>query len=445
MMRLQALCALAAVAGAGISGSGGAQVPGRAEPPPAVFDSHQMFALAEAAERRGDVAVAQAAYRALTRDPLMAIRNEARFRLAAREARGGRHAAAASLLRQILDEQPDAQRVRLELARMLDLMGDENGARRLLREARAGRLPPEVVRLVDRYSAALRARKPFGGSIDFAIAPDSNINRATRDETLGTVIGDFILDDAARQRSGIGVQLTGHGYGRLHLSGSVGLLTRLSGAADLYRKRDFNSMTIGLSAGPEFTVRKDRLAIEAGVRRRWLGGQALISHVSVGASLLHPLDGTSQLRMTASAGRITHHFNRLQSGRSYALSVGYERALSVVSGLGATLAFERQSLRDPGYSSSGAQAALFAYREIGPVTLVGSIGHGRFAADRRLFLYAKRRKDQLYRASLGATFRQLAVGGLAPFIRATYEKNRSSVGIFEFRRTRAEVGISRAF
>lgn len=289
MTLLLAMCALAVAARTDISGSPAAPIPAWAEPPPALLDSDQMFALAEAAERRGDVAVARAAYRALTSDPLMAVRNEARFQLAAQEARSGRRSAAASLMRQILDEQPGAQRVRLELARMLDLMGDDNGARRLLREARAGDLPPEVVRLIDRYSAALRASRPFGGSIDVAIAPDSNINRATRDDTLATVIGDFILDDAARPRSGIGVQTVGHSFGRLHLSGSAGLLTRLSGAADLYRKRDFNSMTIGLSAGPELTLGRDRLAIEAGVRRRWLGGRTLTSHVSLGASLLHPM------------------------------------------------------------------------------------------------------------------------------------------------------------
>lgn len=72
----------------------------------------------------------------------------------------------------------------------------------------------------------------------------------------------------------------------------------------------------------------------------------------------------------------------------------------MVSGVGATLALERQSLRDAGYSNSSAQAAVFTYREIGPVTLVGSVGHGRLAADQRLFVYTERRKDRLSRASL---------------------------------------------
>ncbi len=64
-----------------------------------------------------------------------------------------------------------------------------------MRQAQAGGLPPEVARFVDRYSAALRDQKPLGASIDIAPAPDSNIDRATRSQTLGTVLGDFTFDE----------------------------------------------------------------------------------------------------------------------------------------------------------------------------------------------------------------------------------------------------------
>lgn len=55
------------------------------------------------------------------------------------------------------------------MARALELIGDEAGARRALRKAQAGGLPTEVARFVDRYSAALRARKPFGASLEIAL------------------------------------------------------------------------------------------------------------------------------------------------------------------------------------------------------------------------------------------------------------------------------------
>jgi hypothetical protein len=410
-----------------------------------VLTSNQMFGLAEAAERTGDSALTEATYRALTKDPALEVRNEARFRLAGVLSRKLRFADSALLLRQILDEQPGAQRVRLELAQVLDVMGDESSARRVLREAQAGGLPPDVVRFVDRYSAALRARKPFGASVDFAIAPDSNINRATRNETLGTVFGDFTLDEDARQRSGIGLSVRGQSYGRLRLSDRTTLLARVSGSADLYRRSDFNDMVIGLSVGPEVTLGRDRATLEAGLVRRIFGGKLLSTTTALGATIVHPLNGVSQLRAAASIGRVAHRRNPLQSGRIYAATIGYERALAATRGLGISLSLDRQSLRDDGYSTKGAHGTIFAYQELGATTLVASFGHSRLTADDRLFPYTKRRQDRLNRFSLGATFRRFAVGGFAPFVRFTRELNRSSIELFDYRRIRTETGVTRAF
>src|SRR6185369_6860231 len=102
---------------------------------------------------------------------------------------------AAVEMRRILDEQPGAARVRLELARIDAQLGNLSAARRELRAAQAAGLPPEVERAVRFYATALQASRPFGGSIELALAPDSNINRATRADTLGTVIGNFTLND----------------------------------------------------------------------------------------------------------------------------------------------------------------------------------------------------------------------------------------------------------
>jgi hypothetical protein len=407
--------------------------------------SNELFAMAEAAQRSGHSELAESYYRALTHDPVLQIRNEARFRLAMILARQSKLAASATLLRQILDEQPQAQRVRLELARLQDLMGDDAAARRLLREAQAGGLPSDVIRFVDRYSAALRARKPFGASVDISVAPDSNINRATRRDALDTVFGDFALNDTAKETSGVGLAVRGQFYGRLRLSAHAALLARVSGAGDFYRAASFNEVAFGVSAGPEFSVGQDRLAIEGGFQKQMFGGRVASSSITVAASLLHPLDRQSQLRLNGSVGARTDGFNRLQDGKTYAATIGYERALSATFGIGGSAAFDRQSLRDPGYSTTDVQAGIFAYRELGATTFVASAAFGRLVADERLFLYPERRRDRFARISLGATFRQMAVSGFAPFARLTLERNASNIAIFDYRRTRAEMGVTHAF
>ena len=83
-----------------------------------------MFALADKLYADGDKAGAAEILAALTQDKHPELRAEARFRLAAvREAMGDLSGATAAL-RDLLAEQPEANRARLELARFLEAMGD---------------------------------------------------------------------------------------------------------------------------------------------------------------------------------------------------------------------------------------------------------------------------------------------------------------------------------
>ncbi len=405
----------------------------------------QMFEFAQRAALAGEFGIAERALRALMHDPDMRKRCEARFRLAMILAQLGRLSAAALLLRQILDEDPGAQRIRLELARVLERMGDEAGARKALREAQAGGLPPDVARFVDRYSAALRARKRLGATVELALAPDSNINHATRSKTLGTVLGDFSLDGDARERSGIGLAARGQAYARARLSRSADLLARVSGSAELYRHGQFDDVAFGIAVGPEFSLGADRLTTGFGPTWRWYGDRPFSRTLSLSLDWLHPLGQRAQLRAGTSIGAVINRLNRHLGGNDYAATLSYERALSNRSGIGGSLALERQALRDPGYASTGGQLTLVGYRDLGAVTLIGSAAYGRLEADERLSLFTARRIDSLYRASIGATFRRLHLGEFALLVRITGERNRSNIGLYGYRRIRTEFGLTRAF
>ena len=209
----------------------------------------QLFRIAETAAAKGDTRTAERAYEALIQDPSQEVRLEARFRMAMLEGKRGNLTKAATLLRQVIDQRPDASRVRLELASVLDRMGDKDGAWRQVRSIHAGGLPADVARLVDRYSEALRAQRSAGSSIEFALAPDNNINRATRADRLGTVIGDFEIADEGKAKSGTGLAISGQTYRRLPLGNEVSLLIRGSGFANLYRESRFNDIAADVAVG----------------------------------------------------------------------------------------------------------------------------------------------------------------------------------------------------
>src|SRR5918993_3084590 len=230
-----------------------------------------LLRLAEEHARRGSLTSAKTILAALSDDPDPDVRNEARYRRALLLEAEDRTTAAALLLRQVLDQKPDAAAVRLKLATMLHQMGDGEAARRELRALRAADLPPNVARFVDRMAASLQAQKPFGFHVEFALAPDSNINRATRSDTLGTVFGDFTFDEDSKAKSGLGASVRALAHGRRHLSGDLALIGRASLDSNLYRHKDFNDITVELAAGPEWQLGKVRIQAEAGAGEQWYG------------------------------------------------------------------------------------------------------------------------------------------------------------------------------
>jgi len=106
---------------------------------------------------------------------------------------------------------------------------------------------------------------------------------------------------------------------------------------------------------------------------------------------------------------------------------------------------DRQSLNDAGYSTTGWRAGLSGWRDVGRMTFTASGEIARLRADKRLLLFPDKRSDSYSRLTLAATMRQLTFRGFAPVARFTVERNRSSLEFYDYRRTRTEVALVRAF
>ena len=406
----------------------------------------QLLAIAESAQSRGDVQTAAAAYEALSHDRDADIRNEARFRRAKLLMVQGKMTEAALLLRQILDEKPAAAPVRLELAGVLDKLGDKEGAWRQIRAVQAGGLPPAVRRLVDRYSEALRAQRPFGASFEIAIAPDSNINHATSRDELGTVLGDFQIADDSKAKSGTGLALSGQAYRRFGLSGDGRqLLLRFGGVGNLYKKSRFDDFTADLGIGPELDLGSSRLNLEAGITQRWYGQKPYMRSARLGFSAQRQIGRTTQLRLVGTAALVDNRINSLEDGKDYSGELSVEHALSPTTGVSITTSALRESLDDPAYSTTSWRFGLLGWRDIGRITITATGQMGRLRADERLSLFPDKRSDRYLRLDLGATFRQIQWHSFAPVFRFSFERNRSTIAFYDYRRTRTEIGIVHAF
>jgi hypothetical protein len=403
----------------------------------------QLLGLADQLVRRGNPDQAESIYDLLARDPNPDVRNKARYRTALMLESKGQTRASALLLRQILDEKPEAASVRLRLATALQKLGDEEAALRELRALRSANLPLSVARFVDRLSASLQATKPFGFQIEFALAPDSNINRATRFNTLETAIGDFTLDQETK--SGVGAAVRGMAQGRVGLSDALNLVGRASSDARLYRDRDLNDISVDVAGGPEFRLGRTHLSLEGGATQQWFGMKPYQRSLRLSGSATRRLGAVSQLRLDISGRWSNYRLNNLQDGRGLSFRARYERALSPQMLVSASVGADRYRARDEAYSTRQWSAGISAYRDIGRMTVFAGLDVARLKADQRLQLLPATREDRFTRFHVGSVLRQLTVAGFAPMTRIVMERNRSTVEFYDYKRTWTEFGVSRAF
>ena len=408
--------------------------------PPQLFE----VAREKSVEQRFDEAIT--IYSALERDPHSDIRWEALYRHGKLLENQKHLTESAVLFRTILDENPHAQRVRLELAKVLADMGHENAARRELRQAQAGNLPPEVAQIVNQYAVALRSAKPLGGTFEVGIAPSNNINRATSSPTLNSILGPLVLSGNAQAKSGIGLNLGGQGNAQLPLSSKIKLSAQLSNQNALFRDAEFDDSIIAGSVGVSMLVGSSlRLKLDEGPSYRIYGGHPYSTALNGTVDVQYPLDKRSQIGLQSDFSVIKYIQNPLQNGDVFGETLSYDRALNARFGSKLSLFAQRATANDPGYATKSAGASVLVWHELGKTTLyaTGSISH--LLSDARLFLYTDRRNETLYRAGLGATFRQIIIDGFSPVLRMNYESNRSTIDTYNYRRFGGEVAITRAF
>ncbi len=174
----------------------------------------------------------------------------------------------------ILRERPELSRVRLELARSFFLQGGvrDGAARRQFQRVLDANPPPEVVRNIEYFLAAIRQRRRWDLGFSFSLIPDSNINQAPTNRTV--IIGGlpFTLSEDARRRGGVGAQLGLRGSRRWVLAERI----RLAVAGNLLRREyssgAYDDMSLGLHLGPRFLYSKGEAGATLFTRRRFYGG-----------------------------------------------------------------------------------------------------------------------------------------------------------------------------
>jgi hypothetical protein len=328
---------------------------------------------------------------------------------------------------------------------LLAATGDESGARRELRRAGAAGLPEDVARVVDRFATALRSSRTIGGAVEVAVAPDSNINRATTQERVDTVVAPLTLSKDARATSGIGFSLSVQGFARGQISDRVDLLSRASLRADLYGKSRFNDVVVTLASGPEFRLGGARVRPAAIAQRRWFGGDLYSESYGGSLNVLKPLDRVSQIEGELTLLQSNYARVPVQDGLLADFNLAYDRALSPRFSIRAAVRTTRQDAKVDFLSTDSVGVDLVASRAFGKQLGFVQLSGFRLGADGRDPLFGTTREDKRFDVTAGLILRRFSWRGLAPLVRVIHTESDSTIPIYDFRRTRVEFALSREF
>jgi hypothetical protein len=346
----------------------------------------------------------------------------------------------------ILVSEPRQVRVRLELGRAYFMHKDFANAQRQFLFARAGHLPPTVQANVDGYLGAIRALQTFTYSVSFALATDTNLNAGPATDSVSLYGLPFQLSPNARANSGVGLALDAG----VEVSPVISrrLKWRLGSQIhrSQYRQSQFDDMTLGQYTGPHLTLKRWDFNLLVNIARRWYGDRTYNN--SYGGSLDTTWYATARLGLGASMGlsHLSYLQAPLQNGLGYTYAANLFYTPTPASMVRANASFGTQQAQIAAYANHSQQLGLVYSREFrGGLTVSLTPSLTRIGYDGALEAFGTTRIDHQVTGQVSVLDRKIDWDGFTPRVVYTYTRNRSSIPLYAFNRSRVEFGFTRAF
>ncbi|MBN9553233.1 MAG: DUF560 domain-containing protein [Alphaproteobacteria bacterium] len=353
---------------------------------------------------------------------------------------------AVSLFRRLLVLEPDAERVRLELARAFFLKGDYQNADRQFRFARAGDIPDAAKENIDHFLGAISRLREWTFDFALGLAPDTNQNAATSASQVQIFGLPFTLDPNARSQSGVG--LAGSADGEWSSLVSDNIKARIGAGISRieYSGGKFDDMTVSGYAGPQFLYPDWDFSLLATGFQRWYGNKSFVS--GIGGKLAGEYGITSNLLAAGSVGiqAVTDRFTPEQSGTLYTTQAQAAYVLSPSSLAQLQLGFNRQDAKIGAYSYSGLWVSAAYQRDL-PVGFSASLQPAWFVTryDEALAAFGKKRADDTLMLNLTLLNRRLDYHGFTPRFSYTFTDQHSNLALYSYTRHQFQIGLTSQF
>lgn len=374
-------------------------------------------------------------------------------------------AEAESHYRSRLVEHPDLPLPRLELARLYFLQGRDALAREHFERVLASDPPPQVVANINRFLAAIKARRKWSASAGFSITRESNLEGQSEARTVRHDCSKLAPANPLRlvcrngvaegkitgnaETSGIGVRAWAEGEYQHPVSNRARL--RLGGRVDRteYGNRRFDKMTLAIHAGPRlFLTRNTEISALAVGRRHWESGKAAYRDLGMRIETRHRLN-----QRTVIAGRLSriervHATQSRYDGPLSSASISVDRLLSPAlrGGLWLGLSSERPyqiNRRNAGRLVGLSLSALLP----GGFTVGGTATAEwkNWKGTDRLVFDGGNRKDRTTTIQLRVHKRDLTILGFSPELSATREERVSNSQLSDYRSLSGGLNFVRPF
>lgn len=368
------------------------------------------------------------------------------FLLGLIEARLGLPRQAARRFEAILSERPELTRVRLELARIYQLLGRDDKARFHFETSLADDLPSSVENAVEGFLSRIDARRQWSVSMSAAVLPESNPVKRTdsREVYIGGV--PFRLNEDARASSGVGTLLTAGGSVSPVVTDNVRGVLAGSAAAKLYKHADWNDASLHGEVG---VVRLfDDGTVSAGLRlsRRWLGGERYSRETGPWLRGRVRVSAASRLELSLSAVKRDHYDRPGQDGWRVSARPVWSYSFNSQTTIEASLEIELVNARDKHHDSGLAGLGITFSRAFrGGLSVSPSVSALVRRHSGRDPLFRMKRRDRQLRFALKLLHRAFQYDGYAPFVGYSFEWNDSNIPVNRYGNHGAVVGFSKTF
>lgn len=369
-----------------------------------------------------------------------------RWMLAQGHLRRGSPQAALPYLERLVTELPGEARLRLELAYALFLLKEDDRARYHFEQAVGGDLSARERATAEAILSRIDRRKTWESRLHFAVVPQTNPSRQTNTETIAIGGYEFRLRPEARAQPGIGFQAGGSLVWTPKLSRDARARLSFVGFSETYEESSFNDVVLRFEAG--------LLKLQDG---GGVGGGFLLEHRRLADTTFYRGPGVyltydkrlapkTRFGLRAEFKSLRYPSLSHRDGSSASIHLRLSQALNSRLALeGAAFGRRIEAKYDFNSLTEGRVSLSSHYAfESG---LLASLEVFLSQSSRRgeLPLFGKERADKLWGASIRLRSRNLTIGGFAPTLGLTYERQQSTIDLYDYKAIGASFSLSREF